>query len=81
MTNKTLRAVERLAVETIDHLPDSIEQRRELLHAVLDALPKGSAVRDSANHMMQLMDQHDQQQRELILDFRAQHKKGNGDGR
>lgn len=83
MTKKMLKAIERLAVEAVDHLPDSREARLEMLRDVVDALPQASIVRERAQVMIALMNNLDQQQRELVLDFRAQQqqqKNGNGNG-
>ena len=65
------RAIERLAVELIDRLPDSRETRRELLRAVRIALPELSAIRARAALMLALMERLDAEQRDLVTEFRS----------
>ena len=61
--------MQRLCLHTLETLPDSSMKRRDILECVRCVLPKGDDLRNRAHLMLRIMDQFEDQQKQLRLDF------------
>lgn len=59
------KPIEILAPFVICHLPDSISQRKQILEALLDLMPRSHAERATVFSLLNLLDTHQNLQREL----------------
>lgn len=64
---KNSSPIECLAEFALAALPDSLSQRKHILRAAVDSLPKSSELRTKAAYMLRLLDEHEAHQPKLPL--------------